>query len=430
VLERVLHHGLITTSVRALREPEGKPVVVKVLDARFAERADVVRRLSRLHAALAKVTHPHIAPTLELGEDGQGRPFLCRAFVEGTSLREATEDPALTPRRACAWLCDVLSALAEAHRKGLIHGALKPENIIITPRSAGDERAHVCDFGMARLIKPAPQSALSPEGVAWGAPAYMAPEQAAGDSIDSRADVYAVGAILYELLTRTPPFERPDVAGVLAAHQHDLPVPPRQRAPERFIPAELETVCMKALAKNPDERYASPLAMAQALRAAVDLMRTAADLQMARSTGFERIEAAHERLTLPSEPLRSKTKIWVGTWLLLLTAATLLLWPNDLTHEAPPVERPPPARRVPEPGQAALLEGERLLAEGQHAQAAEHLATARAAMGDKPRVLRALGEALLRGGRHEEATTLLRRYLELSPQAPDRAAVEAMLTAP
>lgn len=329
--------GQATVTLRAHQEADGRALALKVLAPSLCTRDDTRRRVGRLHSVLARVSHPQIVPTLGLAHDERFGPVLCRPWVEGLNLRQVGDEDGLTPRRICVLLRDVLSALAEAHRLGLVHGGLSPENVLVVRDAAGQESALVCDFGAARLAKPRPQSVFSPEGIPWGNPAYMAPEQAAGASIDGRADVYAVGVLLYELLTCEPLFEVQGDQAWVEAQQHAVPVPPRTRTPERFIPGELEAVCLKALAKQPHQRYASPRALSQALRDAEERIRFC-DMPL-RSPRTNRVTAEHERLTLPGEPLRSKTKFWLGALLLLLTSAVLWMWPGRRDDDrAPPSE--------------------------------------------------------------------------------------------
>jgi serine/threonine protein kinase len=327
--------GRATMTLRAHREADGHALALKALAPDFYAREDTRRRVERLHAVLARVSHPQIVPTLPLAHDERLGPLLCRPWVEGLNLCQLADEDNLTPRRICTLLRDVLSALAEAHRLGLVHGGLCPENVLVARDAAGQESALVCDFGAARLVKPLPKRVFSAEGIPWGNPAYMAPEQAAGASIDGRVDVYAVGAILYELLTGEPLFEVQGDQAWVDAQQHAVPIPPRARTPERFIPAELEAVCLKALAKQPHQRYASPRAMSQALREAEEHMRFC-DVPL-RSPKTHRVTAEHERMTLPGEPLRSKTKFWLGALLLLITSAVLWMWPakQDDAEAAP-----------------------------------------------------------------------------------------------
>ncbi len=167
-----------------------------------------------------------------------------------------------------AILLDVCAALREAHAQGVIHRDLKPANVLLRE---GD-RAVVVDFGMAKIITGggAGTTALTQHNMVFGTPEYMAPEQARGDELDARCDVYAAGIMLYEMLTGRVPFAGGTPLTVLTAHLTTDPARPRDRAPERGISLALEAVALHAIAKDPAARYATAAALATALRAALD----------------------------------------------------------------------------------------------------------------------------------------------------------------
>jgi serine/threonine-protein kinase len=177
-------------------------------------------------------------------------------------------DAPLPLPRVVVILLDVCEALREAHSQGVIHRDLKPGNVLLRD---GD-RAVVVDFGMAKIVTGGGgtgTTALTEHNMVFGTPEYMAPEQARGDELDARCDVYATGIILYELLTGSVPFKGPTPLNVLTAHLTEPAMPPRQRAPERGISTALEAVTMHAVAKDPGDRYATAGALAMAIRSAL-----------------------------------------------------------------------------------------------------------------------------------------------------------------
>jgi hypothetical protein len=223
------------------------------------DRAVRIQRFQREARAAARVWHPHVCPIYDVGEH-EGQPYVVMAYVEGRSLAEhlAGRKRCEDPGQAVALVRQVLDALDAVHGHGIVHRDLKPGNIMLDP--AG--RAILMDFGLARPGDDAGQ--LTSEGVVLGTPAYMAPEQAAGQSeeIGPWTDLYSVGVILYQLLTGRLPFEGPPLT-VLSRIVHDAPPPPSGLRPG--LDPALEAVVLRALAKAPEDRYQSARDFAAAL---------------------------------------------------------------------------------------------------------------------------------------------------------------------
>jgi Protein kinase domain len=432
-VQALIGGGAIGQVYRALRCSDGSAVALKILHEKHRPDPNVVRRFAREAQAARELDHPHIARVYEQGVDEAGRPFLCRAWVEGVPLTQAVTARPLTLRRILTPLCQALSALSEAQRHGVLHLGLKPSNLLATESAAGELTLTVSDFGMARLLKPVAGTVHTKYGAPCVVAEYAAPEQAERSELDGRADVYAMGVVLYELLTGQVPFHGGSEAAVLARHRADPPVPPQKLRPDRSIPREVESICLKALAKPLAERYRSPRELSSALHSALELLGVRADLPIEEPPN---VDAAHEtsRLTMPGEQLRSRQKIWLGAALLLLVCGALWL--------SAPME--PPRRSggislgdvagTPNAGpaaeNAALREGKLRLSRADAAGALAPLTRARQQLGETAPVARWLGEALLRAGERARGEALLRRYLELAPEARDRAQVEALLASP
>ena len=207
-----------------------------------------VRRFHAEAAAAANLDHPGIVPIYEVGEH-QGQHFFSMGFIEGQSLEARIARAPLEPRKAAELLQAVAEAVQYAHQKGVVHRDLKPANILLD--HAGHPR--ITDFGLARPVTG--QSGLTASGEVVGTPSYMPPEQAAGKlhEIGPASDVYALGAVLYATLTGRPPFQAPSPMDTLLQVLEQEPVAPRRRNPH--VPRDLETICLKALEKNPDKRY-------------------------------------------------------------------------------------------------------------------------------------------------------------------------------
>jgi serine/threonine protein kinase len=190
---------------------------------------------------------------------------LVRGVSLGTLLRR---EGRMSPERAVRLMQDICAGVGVAHRQGLLHRDLKPDNVIIVPPShEGDEEtAKVVDFGLAKVRDITAQTALTQTGALLGTLYYMSPEQCSGEELDARADVYSLGAMLYEMLTGTPPFRSNNFAGLISKHLHE---PPPHFPPDLGVPAAIEDVCLRALAKNRDQRQSDAIAFGRDLQKAL-----------------------------------------------------------------------------------------------------------------------------------------------------------------
>ena len=220
-----------------------------ILSGQLASDAEVQRFHTEAEAA-AKLDHPAIVPIFEVGEH-QGQHFFSMGFVEGRSLADELADGPLPSRRAAELAIQLAEAMQYAHRQGIIHRDLKPANVLLDENS----QPRITDFGLAKKLEA--DSNLTGTGQILGTPSYMPPEQAAGktEQVGAAADVYALGALLYALLSGRPPFQAASPLDTLLQVLEKEPVPPRQLNPA--IERDLETICLKCLQKNPRQRYAS-----------------------------------------------------------------------------------------------------------------------------------------------------------------------------
>src|SRR5947207_12206124 len=261
-IDRELGHGGTATVYLAQDLKHGRSVAVKVLRPELAAALGAERFLREIEIA-ARLTHPHILPLHDSGEVG-GFLYYVMPFVEGESLRDRlNRERQLPVEEAVRIAREVATALSHAHGHNLVHRDIKPENILL---SGGE--AVVADFGIARAIVAAGADKLTDTGLAVGTPGYMSPEQAmAQQHIDGRADIYALGCVLYEMLAGHPPFLGTTAQEILARHTLD-PVPPL-RTIRRELPEAIEHAVRKALAKAPADRWRSPAAFSEALGRAV-----------------------------------------------------------------------------------------------------------------------------------------------------------------
>jgi eukaryotic-like serine/threonine-protein kinase len=231
----------------------GRTVAVKLLRADLAEDPTSKARFTREAQSVAGLNHHAIVAVYDSGEDvvgSQSVPYIVMELVEGRTIRDLllnAEAPG--PEQALIIVSGVLEALAYSHQHGIVHRDIKPANVIITHNGA----VKVMDFGIARALHGA-STTMTQTGMVMGTPQYLSPEQALGKAVDYRSDLYATGCLLYELLALRPPFVGETPLSVVYQHVQDIPVPP-SRIPDGECPPELDGLVMRALAKEPDDRF-------------------------------------------------------------------------------------------------------------------------------------------------------------------------------
>jgi serine/threonine-protein kinase len=246
-----------------------KELAVKVLLPQFSCLESVVRRFQREAQSASRLDHPNIVHINDFGRTSEGQLFLALEYLPGRSLTDVirTEAP-LPPARAVRIALQLCQALDHAHALGVVHRDLKPDNVMVLTRHDGEEYVKILDFGIAKITEgDGSAEALTEAGMVFGTPEYLSPEQAAGQEADHRADLYALGLILYEMLAGRRPFTAKNKLELLGKHLSERPEPLRVRSPELDLPAALDQAVMKALEKLPDDRWSSGAELYQALLA-------------------------------------------------------------------------------------------------------------------------------------------------------------------
>lgn len=249
-------------------------VAIKILHTRYLSRQDLVTRFQREARAMSHLTHPNTARVYLYGQLDDGACYFVMEHLEGRNLAQTVRrDGPMEVGRAVNVMIQVCGALQEAHQQGIVHRDLKPENIFLSTQGGLSDFPKVLDFGLAKLserqMRPG-SLILTQEGMVFGTPEFMSPEQARGETLDGRSDIYSLGIILYELLTGQLPYDAPAPMGYIQKHIGAAPIPLAERAPHLVFPDGLESVLTRALAKDPNDRFQSAQDFASALTAFVD----------------------------------------------------------------------------------------------------------------------------------------------------------------
>ncbi|MGH7441028.1 MAG: serine/threonine-protein kinase [Polyangiaceae bacterium] len=256
-----------------------RKVALKILGREHAASPEALERFRTEARAVAGLSHPNLVQLYDFGKSLDGRVFLAMDLCEGETLDARIRRGPMPWQAAARIAIEAARALEAAHTAGLVHRDLKPQNLMLVRPAgsavAGEPRVKLLDFGLATALTLDPGRAADPRARAhhgfaiFGTPEYMAPEQVSGDRVDGRADVYALGCVLYEMLTGARAFEGTSSVVVMGKQLRETPLPPRVRAPAQPIPAGMDAVVVRAMAKDRDERFPSAAAMRAALESAL-----------------------------------------------------------------------------------------------------------------------------------------------------------------
>ncbi len=299
------------------RDPElGRFVAIKVVLAWAQYDPDAMERFNREARVVAHLQHPHIVTVFDAGRTEDGLPYFVMELLQGTDLGDilGASGP-LAPVRAVRYALQVCDGLTYAHARDIVHRDIKPANLLVTP----DDKVKIVDFGIAKLIG----SQITGSGVSLGTPLYMAPEQVAGRTVDHRADIFALGGVLYTLIAGSSPFEAPTLGGICHKIETESPKPLRKLGID--VSPQLDAIILRALEKDPEDRYQSVAALAEDLRAVeadLDAVATAPTVITADSPGV-----SPRTLTEPiSAPRRRRPARALALSALAVVLAGAALW--------------------------------------------------------------------------------------------------------
>lgn len=270
-LVRPLGKGGMGTVFLAEQVDMERQVVIKLLSPELVQEVpDVVDRFRLEATAAAQLNHPNVVQLFVFGRTSGGHLYLAMEYVEGRSLAELLHDEGrLSEVRALRIVDQICAGLSAAHHAGIVHRDLKPENVMICERQGERDHVKLVDFGIAKRIVPGAPS-VTRTGVVVGTPTYMAPEQALDADVDARTDIYALGCVLYEVLSGEQVFASDNLTAVLARHVTEVPAPLNQRFPQLVVQPRVVALIQRCLEKNPAARFQSARELQREIRLALE----------------------------------------------------------------------------------------------------------------------------------------------------------------
>jgi serine/threonine-protein kinase len=312
-LESKLGSGGMSTVYLALDQVLDRPVAIKLLHREISDEADQLERFRREARAAARLSHPNLVGVIDAGED-DGRPYIVFEYIQGRTLkRRLQEEGRLPVDEAVAYAIEIGRGLTAAHARKLVHRDVKPQNVLIDP----DGRAKVTDFGIARSLE---QKGMTATGRVLGTTDYVSPEQAMGEDVDERSDVYSLGVVLYEMLTGDVPFLAETQVGVAMKHVNQ-PMPDVQtKRPE--VSASVAAVVDRATTKDPRDRYGTVAEMVRDLEQTLEVEAARRGGTSGEATSvLDSVPPSRRRLG----PRRRISGPWIATAIVLLALAAAVV---------------------------------------------------------------------------------------------------------
>ncbi|MBN1808758.1 MAG: protein kinase [Planctomycetes bacterium] len=310
--------GVMGEVYKARQVSMDRMVALKLLAPRFAQDPAYVERFVNEAKTVGAIGHPNLVQVIDAG-NVDGTYFFAMEYIDGPSVQTMIdENGSVDPQTAATYARDVAKALVAAEKAGVVHRDIKPANIMVTSHGI----AKLCDLGLAKRATAAPGTA---NASVVGTPYYMPPEQGRGEQVDTRSDMYALGATLYHMLTGSPPYSAPTPTGVIMAHATDELVPPKKKDPS--IPRSLSAAVQKMMAKDPDKRYQTAQEMVDDLESFLSRKRTLAEQEYGTVTAKRRSVTTGRREPVPDKPEGFNVKLWagVGAGVLAAVAAAVMV---------------------------------------------------------------------------------------------------------
>ena len=291
---------------------------LKVLPRGHHRDAEALERFTREARNASRIVHHNVCTVYDFGTTAEGVAYLAMEYLEGRTLGAILAEQARLPLDRCVRLCrEIAAGLDAAHELGIVHRDLKPDNVMVLPTRAG-ETVKLVDFGIAKALESEPSREMTAPGVVIGTPDYMSPEQFAGDPVDPRTDVYALGVMFYRMVTGSLPHQGETARETLTKRLTEPPRSLGDAAPDLVVPAGLHSIVEKVLARRPADRYATAGAFADAV---VSLLTGPLDIS---SLPTVRLDAATAPVPM-AEPRRSRRNLWIGAAALTGVAVTVVL---------------------------------------------------------------------------------------------------------
>ena len=333
-ITELLGEGGMGAVYRGERLQLGRPVAIKFLHVSYAKSPKFVARFEREARAMSKLSHPYCVSVIDFGVHDE--PYIVMDFVVGTTLRELMDAGRLAPQRAVQITRQILAGLAHAHDQGVIHRDVKPGNVMVGEATGVGDHVRIFDFGLAKLHDATVEGDHSVATVI-GTPSYMAPEQTRAEPIDARADLYATGVLLFEMLTGEKPFTGDDAYEVIRKQREEPPRLVASLAPTTS--AELEQVVQKALQKEPGQRYQSATEFVAALDAVPEAhARTSAlvvDPAQAVAPAVQPGDGSSARASTTDRPGSTRRQALLGLLALALLGLSVYFGTRPVAREAP-----------------------------------------------------------------------------------------------
>ena len=326
-LEQLVGSGGMSNVFRAHDRLLERTVALKILHEQFTRDEDYVERFRREARAVAQLAHPNIVTVIDRGEQ-DGRQYIVFEYIDGENLKELTSHGPLDPHDAIRLTLQVARALAFAHDRGVVHRDVKPQNVLLND----DGQAKVTDFGIARSLD---VHGVTQTGTVLGTSDYIAPEQARGQKVDPKTDIYSLGAVLYELLAGDVPYKGDNFVAVAMRHVNEPPPSVLDRRPD--CPLRLDLAIQRAMAKDPEERFASMDEFIDELEACL------AELDGRSDDGATMIVPPQPVRRAQQRPRRKVRVPWLPILLVLLAALLVAGGAYLLLHDGNPVQPAPAA---------------------------------------------------------------------------------------